>query len=176
MRPPILDPGRLAPSMPLAIILTKGYVALVDEEDYDYLSQFTWHADVRKVSGDRALVYARRMPSRKLGKRSPIYMHAEICGYPDADHQDGDGLNNQRYNLRPASESQNRANSRRRVGTTSIYRGVSWNKRDSKWRASIRKDKKTFNLGNFFSEADAAQVYNFAAESMHGEFARLNHA
>lgn len=58
--------------------------------------------------------------------------------------------------------------------STSIYKGVSWNKATSKWRAYIQKDGKLHHLGLFTDEIEAAKAYNKAATEMFGEFANLN--
>jgi AP2 domain len=99
-------------------------------------------------------------------------MHSLIVDYPKPDHIDGNGLNNQRSNLRPATASQNCIN--RRTWGRSAYRGVSWFKLYSKWNAAISYQRKSRNLGYFASEEDAARAYDAAARELHGAFARLN--
>lgn len=91
-----------------------------------------------------------------------------------SDHIDGNGLNNQRNNLRACTFSQNNANTRSRNNTSSSYLGVSWSKREKKWRASIQKNGKTKSLGYWDSEIKAAKVYNYEAIKLHGTFAKLN--
>lgn len=54
------------------------------------------------------------------------------------------------------------------------YLGVSWNKRDKKWRASINCKEITKNIGSFECEDDAAKAYDAYASKYHGEFANLN--
>lgn len=101
--------------------------------------------------------------------------HCRIPPY-GVDHEDCNGLNNQRYNLRPANQTQNLAHARVRVGMTSPYKGVSYCKRTKKWVAQICAHGVHKFLGRFNKEYDAAQAYNFAAEELFGEFARLNRA
>ena len=102
-------------------------------------------------------------------------MHNMILGTPKGlhtDHKDGDGLNNQRSNLRLATPSENGAN--RLVGSnnTSGYKGIS--QKDKKWGAQITKNQKIVYLGRFETKIEAAKAYNTAAKKYHGEFARLN--
>jgi hypothetical protein len=153
-----------------AIPLTKGYVALVDDADYARVAAFKWRAMPWTRADGSISVRAARSAPRGGPKRGLIYMHAFICGYPRPDHADGDGLNNQRYNLRPASDEQNGANRRKTRGLTSVFLGV--NRNHDGWVARIRKDRKY--IGYFHDEADAATAYNFAALELYGEFARFN--
>ncbi len=152
------------------ISLTRGYAALVDDEDYERVSAFKWHALTwTRADGSISARAARSRPS--IGKtRAITYMHAFICGYRGPDHIDGDGLNNQKHNLRPANSIQNGANRRKTTGLSSRFLGVT--KQDYGWTAKIGKHRKY--LGYFSDEADAAQAYNLAAIEIYGEFARLN--
>lgn len=150
--------------------LTKGLVSLVDDEDYEWLSQWKWVA----VKGNKTF-YASR-PGSPIGKR--ILMHREILGeiplglFPD--HKDRNGLNNQRNNLRLATRYQNQANRSSFKGSSSKYKGVCFYKGRNVWQAHIRKNGVLMWLGNYKSEEFAAQVYNKAAIEIHGEFANLN--
>jgi AP2 domain len=150
------------------ITLTQGKVALVSDEDYLLVSQHKWHA---------ARNYAHTSVRIANGKQTTLQMHRLILGVTDAnvlvDHADGDGLNNQRYNIRPATATQNQAN-KRKFGVTSKYRGVSWHKMSRKFEAQIQVKGKNKHLGCFSSEVDAARRYDGAAVEHFGEFARLN--
>jgi hypothetical protein len=154
------------------IQLTRGKVAIVDDEDYKWLSKHKWYAVKR---GN--MFYAVRKSSRVDGGQKNILMHREIMGLkpgdPDVDHRDGDGLNNQRMNLRKASKSQNAMNMKTRYGM-SKFKGVSWNKRDKKWQVRIGIDGKQKHLGNYDCEEDAARAYDEKAIELFGEYARLN--
>lgn len=95
-------------------------------------------------------------------------------GWPEGqlDHVNGDGKDNRICNLRPATSSENLANTRR--NSKSGYRGVYWSRENKKWRSMIRKNGKWSFLGHFECKANAALAYNFAALERHGEFATLN--
>lgn len=159
------------------IPLTKGYVALVDDEDYPALIKFKWYANESKRKNNRIVVYAERSTwDGKLKKRYNYSMHRDLIKTPlQVDHKDGNGLNNQRNNLRPATRAQQQANSISTKGT-SKYKGVIWHSQCKKWVARIKYNFKTIYIGIFNQEADAAQAYNFKAEELFGEFARLNEA
>lgn len=102
-----------------------------------------------------------------------VLLHKLI--FPEAeevDHRNGNGLDNRRENLRPATHRQNLANQRPQVGRSSRFKGVSWDVGRSKWRAYI--DKPQRHLGRFSDEIEAVRAYNFAALEAWGEFALLN--
>lgn len=153
------------------IKLTQGKVALVDDGDYKYLSQFKWCAHKHRNN-----FYAMRQ-SRINGKRKSILMHREIMNAPNdrqIDHKDHNGLNNCRINLRICTNQENSRNSKCYANNMSGFKGVVWIKRERKWRAKITiKDKKIY-LGSFLSLKDAAVAYNNAASKYFGEFALLN--
>ena len=57
---------------------------------------------------------------------------------------------------------------------SSKYKGVSWIKRQKKWRAELSQNRKRINLGVFDDEKAAARAYNKAVLEHRGEFAVLN--
>lgn len=165
--------------IPKEIPLTRGKVALVDDEDYESLMKHKWNA--HKSISAKGIVswYAVRTQWAGICLRVDIKMHRQIRGVPPGDprlvdHADGDGLNNQKRNLRVCNFTQNVVN-RRKFGTNkSKYKGVTNHAATGKWRARIGHGDKCIYLGLFKDEVDAAQAYNFAAEELHGEFARFN--
>jgi hypothetical protein len=141
------------------IKLTQGKVALVDDCDYDVLLQYNWYAkrdkkafyavrNIRKVDGKRKTEYMHRIVlARKLG-------HA-ITPRMIPDHEDGNGLNNQRYNLREVTHRGNGENKHR--SKSSQYLGVCWVKRDCKWQAQIQVNGKIVCFGTYYAtEFEAA--------------------
>jgi HNH endonuclease/AP2 domain len=86
------------------------------------------------------------------------------------DHRDGDPSNNRWNNLRRATASQNGANARRRSNNSSGFKGVSRHR--SRWRASIRKNRRTHHLGIFSTPEAAHAAYVAGARRLFGEFAR----
>lgn len=107
-----------------------------------------------------------------LGHRLAFfYMHGE---WPTqrVDHRDCNGLNNSWSNLRPATNSENMANGRKRSTNTSGLKGVTYNRQKRKWAAQIKKDYRRIHLGYFDSKDSAHAAYLAKAETLFGEFAR----
>jgi hypothetical protein len=155
------------------IPLTQGYVALVDDDNYERLAKYRWCAAVRATK-NRTAVYAIRNHQNADGGRTTVLMHREIIpGSKYVDHWDRNGLNNQKSNLRRASQAQNNANQIKARGSSS-FKGVSWDNRRDKWRAHLMVSGKFIHLGTFKEEVDAATVYNLAAYSAFGEFSLPN--
>lgn len=153
------------------IQLTRGFFAKVDEVDYDWLSQYCWCVD----NPSDGLYYAVRTVGKHPLKK--FLMHRVILGISDCrkvDHRDGDGLNNQRFNLRPATNSQNNGNQRRPINNKSGFKGVYWNKRMLKWHAQITIFQRRTHIGVFDNKVEAAFAYDAAAREHFGEFARTN--
>jgi hypothetical protein len=156
----------------IEIPLTQGKVALIDDEDYELIAPYKWCA--ADVGG--GYWYALRSASRAKG--GTRLMHRLILGITDrateVDHINGDGLDNRRGNLRPATRSENQRNSRLRSDNTSGYKGVSLC--GKRWQASIRLHGTLYNVGSFDNPYEAALAYDTKARELHGEFARLNFA
>lgn len=146
------------------IPLTQGKFALVDDADFDWLNQWKWFAHKRK-----RIWYAARNARHPNGDRYTLSMHSLLL--PEAalvDHWDGNGLNNQRHNVRAATQVQNSANAQKRANESG-FKGVDFHK-DKRWRARLNGKF----LGYFSSSEAAARAYDVAAKELFGEFARLN--
>jgi hypothetical protein len=89
------------------------------------------------------------------------------------DHENRNGLDCRRENLRAATYSQNNANRRFSIKNTSGYRGVRKTK-EGKWRAEIKVDGKKISLGCYWDIIEAAKAYDTASSKYFGEFANLN--
>lgn len=143
--------------------LTQGKVALVDDEDYEYLSQWKWCA-----TKSRHCYYAER---REKGKH--IKMHRILMGVESGvlvDHINGEGLDNQKHNLRPATQSQNAFNRMHgRVGKSGV-RGVHLrvDKTGIAYQPMIKVDGKNKSLGYFRDLDLAAQAYQQAVVLVSG--------
>lgn len=150
----------------------RAFVAMVDDSDYKYLNQWQWRVNINGNS-----IYADRNITIDE-KRITLKMHRVIVGIIDSqilvDHIDGNGLNNQRNNLRPCTKSQNGMNRGAIKNKSSKYKGVSWLKCGNKWAAEIRANNKKTYIGIFSSEEDAAKAYDTKAKELHGDFAKLN--
>lgn len=155
------------------IILAKGEIALVDDEDFDRLvAMGKW----RTLKGYAILIkHVTTLDGRRT--TSGIRMHRVIMNTPKGmctDHIDGNPLNNQKSNLRICTVLENARNKGKMRDNTSGYKGVCWHKRDQKWTAQIKAGAGILHLGYFTDKIEAAKAYNVAATLLHGEFARLN--
>ena len=147
--------------------LTRGKVAVVDGADYEELAQFKW---TYATEG-----YAYRLLQVE-GQTKAIYMHRQIAGLDhgdprEVDHDDGDGLNNVRTNLRVCTHAQNQHNRRVSSNSKSGVKGVFWCPSRRKWRAQITYDKKQKTLGSFSTLEEAHEFRCLATDMVHGVFA-----
>jgi len=152
------------------IPLSNGGYTIVDDSDFERLNKRSWRLNNRG--------YVSRTTTKK-GRGTGIYMHRVILGLRRgdgkiADHINGNPLDNRRSNLRIVDSSRNSQNRTKKKSVSSQYIGVSWFKRDGKWRALIRVNKRQVFLGHFDNEEEAAKVYDRAALKYFGKHARTN--
>ena len=150
------------------IPLSRGLVALVDDEDFERLSKFKWYASP---------AYAVRNGKDADGKAMQIRMHREILNAkPDqeVDHVNRNGFDNRRENLRLCSHAENVRNRSSYKNNSSGFKGVSFHKGTGKWQARIRIDERLQHLGVHATAEEAARAYDAAAIEIHGKFASLN--
>lgn len=151
------------------IVLTNGLIAKVDDDDFEWLSQYKWgptngyamRSEIIKIAGKQ--------------KTKGIMMHREINKTPvgkETDHIDGDRLNNQKSNLRTATASENQANYGLPKNNKTGYRGVFFHQ--NRYCAVIRHKNKLYRLGRYKVPEEAALAYNKAAIEKFGEFAYQN--
>lgn len=145
-----------------------GHVALVDDADYAYVSNFKWHMQGNYIVHSKSM-YEHISLHRML-------MAAELADTPantQVDHIDGDKFNNQRSNLRICTPSQNASNWRTpRSKKSTKYRGVHLNRKV--WAVYINVNGKSIFGGTFKSDIQAAHRYDELAKLHHGEYAKLN--
>jgi hypothetical protein len=158
------------------IPLTTGHVALVDDEDYERLCGFTWNSrpiSAHKSDGGRYAIRTTREGRRKL----TIIMHRTIMNAPPGvrvDHIDGNGLNNQKANLRLCTHQENMRNQHKKARGSCGFKGVWLDRRRNRFHAGITADGRARHLGVFSSAVEAARAYDRAAREAFGQFARLN--
>ena len=97
-----------------------------------------------------------------------------LTDLPCVDHIDRNKLNNHISNLRWCSKRQNNQNRSKRKNTTSVYKGICFDKKANKWRARIKHNGQRINLGYYTDESDAGRAYDRKASELFREFAVLN--
>jgi hypothetical protein len=148
------------------IPLTQGKFAIVDDEDYEKVSQLKWYP-----------FYPRKRGTCYAHTSRGQLMHRFILGLgagdPQTDHRNGNGLDNRRENLRRCTNSENNRNKGKQCNNKSGFKGVSWDKKDRRWIARIKTDSVYKYLGGFKTPELASEAYKQAAVEFHGEFARI---
>lgn len=154
-------------------------MAIIDDEDFDLVSKYKWylhkhgHCEGYKV---------RSKSNSKIGASGRTKMHRLVMGFPAkkmVDHKDHKKLNNQKYNLRKSTNTQNQRNRLKQKfygkrPVSSKFKGVSWCPDRGLWQVGIGVKNKRISLGRFDDEIEAALAYNAAAIKLFGEFAYLN--
>jgi hypothetical protein len=160
------------------------YDVLVDDADYDELSKYNWKPLINKrKKGYTHGLYAwrRQLKHEKQYPCGPyVLMHRQIMGFPNGmcDHIDGNGLNNQRCNLRLATTSGNSINSKKRKKVYKenewLPRGISYNESlELPFSARICVNRCRYRLGAFATLEEAKLAYDNAAENLHHEYRRI---
>lgn len=142
--------------------LTQGQTVLVDDEDFDLLNGFTWFA---VNAANTSYAY-----NKEIGP-----LHRYITQAPNGlvvDHIDGNGLNNQKNNLRVCTHRDNICNQAPQKGCSSDYKGVDFKR--GRYRARIKTKGQQYQLGYFHREVCAAKTYDYFAKLYFGPYARLN--
>lgn len=168
------------------IILTQDKVAIVDDEDFDYLNQFCWRA--QKPSGKRTYELWHAFTALSVGhskKQVVVGMHRVVIARMTddplflvhtaiyTDHINSDGLDNRRSNLRKCSNTENQINKRVQGNNTTGYKGVTRQGDKYVVRFTVPAKGRVFG-GTFINPIDAARKYNQMAVEHFGKFALLN--
>lgn len=148
---------------------------LVDDQDFDLVSRLSWML----IKGRTGVFYAVARHYYKDNHRKLVKMHSLIMGEQSdklkIDHIDGNGINNQRYNLRICTNSQNLWNRGKSSVNTTGFKGVSpLRYRSKKFQVQIQVNNKNICGGHFYTAEEAALRYNELARQYHGEFAYQN--
>lgn len=155
----------------VAIPLTRGFVTLVNPEDFERFGHLKWTAQTQGAG----LVYAYRNEPQPSGKLKNIYLHRLIIGAVAGvcvDHVNGNALDNRRANLRLATKAQNSFNSRRRpnkFGLLGVH-GVG----NGKFRGRVNLYGRSFYTPYTNSPEEAARARDILARQLHGSFAVCN--
>lgn len=147
------------------ILLSQGKYALVDDEDFDKVSQLRWlyKTDPWRYGNGYAVHFHKGRVTR---------MHRLVLNAPKelfVDHKNGNGLDNRKSNLRLCTKSQNAMNSRVKKTNSSGLKGVYWD--HGKWASKIRIGNKSFTLGRYCTKQSAMLAYRIISLFYFGEFA-----
>jgi hypothetical protein len=157
--------------MRVLIIKSKTYgikECYYDDFDHDLISQYIWC-----IVPNRKTFYAFSRIKIGYKRYRSIRMHQLFLSGGHIDHRDGNGLNNQRSNLRIATTQQNTCNVAITKRNKSGYKGV-YKTRYNSFIACVRKNGVLYHGGTFKTPVEAAKKYNEMALWHHGEFAWLN--
>lgn len=154
------------------VVLTRGYVALLDPPDVPLVAYWSWRAAPRRPA-KRTRV---KVMAKIAGKTAILGRY--LLGNPPGlvDHRSGDELDFRRANLRVTDHHGNARNRAKRSNGRLPYKGISYDARYARrpWRAAMKLDGRNTDLGCYRSPEEAARAYDAAAVKHHGEFARLN--
>jgi len=148
-----------------AIPLTEGKETIVDDDVYEYLTQWRWS-------------FSRLGYAIRYGNGTIVYMHRVVAQTPlgmDTDHINGNKLDNRHENLRACTTAENSKNARLRKDNKSGFKGVHWNKTQGRYQVNIRFNGRKLFLGYFDDIEKAALAYDEKARELHGRFARTNY-
>jgi len=154
------------------IPLIKGQVALIDDEDYELVSQYKWYASWCSSTNSFYAI-------SKVEDKS-TYLHRLIMGLKhgnknQVDHVNHNPLDNRKINLRVVSGSQNQRNRKgAQTNSKSGVLGVSWVKTRNKWFAQIQVHGKNINLGRYSKIDDAIQARNEGVIKYHGQIGTIS--
>lgn len=148
----------------------------VDDEDFNKVAYRPWNISTdRKRHTCYARGYVKKIKVNGKTRDETLAMHRFIMNCPKdrvIDHIDGNGLNNQKSNLRICTQKQNMLNQKLRSKNTSGFKGVHFCNREKKWVAAIAIDKKKKFLGYFKTKEEAHDVWVLKAKEVRGEFYR----
>lgn len=150
----------------VSLLVTGGFT-LIDVADYDKASRFNWWMS---PTG-----YIEKGKSKvcKIATLHKLLMSPQKGMF--CDHINGCRSDNRRSNLRVVTPQENAINRGKNLTSLSKYKGVAYDKRfNGRWFARITKNSKTYHIGMFDTELEAARAYNAVAPSFHGAFVRLN--
>jgi hypothetical protein len=148
------------------VMLGHGRFTLIDTQDFERVNRTAWHLHSNGYAGGSPIGKKRALLHRFILQLKPGQQ---------ADHANGNRLDNRRCNLRISTQSQNLANKEKYLKTgTSKFKGVSYDKVNNKWTAASQLDGKHKHLGRFYTQTEAAIAYDNFARKTWGEFARTN--
>lgn len=157
----------------IQIGLTKGQIAIIDDEDFEKVNKYSWCV----ISSRRNRFYAKTVVILNDQKKKKLLLQHLIVGRAPQGKRlffkDGNPLNCQKNNLEFISPSQAShiyyKKTKTSKNTTAAFRGVV-----VKYIAQIKYQNRIIALGNYTSEREAAIAYNHKATELFGDKAILN--
>lgn len=148
----------------IAFIPYKEHEILVSDEDWHKLSKQKWY-----ICSNNGYAFNNDLKT----------MHRLILPCEDKskviNHKNGNRIDNRRENLEIVSATENaHMRTKKSCDAKSQYFGVLYHKQLDKWQSSIKKNHKTYYLGVYQDEKEAAIAYNKKAIELYGETANLN--
>lgn len=141
-----------------------GSTFMFDLEDFPLIKDYTWH---RSGSGYAMTTH----------QTETIRMHRLLLGLSnhtkseEVDHKNHDRSDNRKQNLRVCTHQENMYNRVTPSNNTSGHIGVSYNRRNGKYRAYIGCYGKTISLGEYNTIQEAIESREDAEKKYFGKFA-----
>lgn len=151
----------------------KGHLIYIDEEDYTRVTSRNWYVGTDpKHTYFYTYIYV-------SGIRKSIALHRFLMGCTHGDkividHINRNALDNRKCNLRKCTQRDNLCNSGIRIDNSSGYKGVSFNKKENNWNATIQYNGEIYSIGTAATAQEAAVLYDMVAIRMFGEYANPN--
>lgn len=149
-------------------------LAIIDDNVDSYIMKKQW--SIQKNGYVVRSVYLGKVNGKYVNRKE--YLHRLVLPVLkpfQVDHINGDKLDNRISNLRKCTNQENNRNTKSRKGSTSKYKGVSWDSANKKWISQICiGNNKHIKIGRFTCEIEAAKSYDNEAKNHFGEFCYLN--
>jgi hypothetical protein len=140
------------------IKLTQGFVAIVDDEDYELVSKYAWRVQVDETRCYAVTGQARDGTYLRMHNLiKPPHSDLEV------DHEDGSGLNNCKSNLQIKTHQLNCMN--RRPNHNKTTKGVRFRESMGRWQARINIGGKIKSIGHFATEEEASNAFKVAHQN-----------
>lgn len=153
--------------MSVKVYNIKDKKVLIDEEDFPFISRFSWHL---KKSGPTYYAVTNISIQKK---QTTVSMHRMIMGLKDCnvDHINRNGLDNRKENLRLCEFYQNQFN-RIRGKNPHGFRGVTKNNYSYGYQIQVGGTK--YRKSGFKTAKEAAMAYDKKSKQLHKEFGIRN--
>lgn len=157
------------------IELSQNRVAIVDDEDFEWLSKWKWcYRRGKKRKTGYALCTEGYQQNQQ---QQTILMHVAVLKRhrrwkhaTEVDHINTCGCDNRKINLRIGTPITQGSNKRKYSNNKSGITGVHWHKQKELWHAYIRVAKRLKHLGYFTNKKDAITARRQAEIKYFGEY------